>query len=119
LRPPNVVGLADDHVRNRGRTMKRILAASVVATALVVVQAYPAPAQAPVVVPPGSTVIVPGPAVVTPGPAAVAPAPAVVAPAPAASPATVTVITTTVEAPPFCGGAYRPDAGTNFGGCSR
>ena len=99
--------------------MKSIFAAAVVATAFVVVQAYPAPAQTPVVVPPGSTVIVPGPAVVTPGPAAVAPAPAVVAPAPAASPATVTVITTTIPAPPFCGGAYRSDAGTNFGGCTQ
>lgn len=47
---------------------------------------------------------------------AVVPAP----PVPAASPATVTTVTTTVvPRPPFCGGAYRPDAGTNFGSCGR
>lgn len=48
-------------------------------------------------------------------------APAAVVPAPAASPATtVTTITTTTAvavAPPYCGGAYRPDMGTNFGAC--
>jgi len=118
LRPLEPVGLADDHVRSRRTSMKRIFAAAVVATALVVVQAYPVRAQAPVVVPPGSTIVVPGPAVVAPGPAVVAPAPTTVV-VPAASPATVTVITTTVPQPPFCGGAYRPDAGTNFGGCTR
>jgi putative membrane protein len=39
--------------------------------------------------------------------------------APAASPATVTtVVTTTVPPPPpFCGGAYVPGVGTNFGSC--
>jgi len=51
----------------------------------------------------------------------IAQAPAAVVPGPAASPATtVTVITTTTAvtpAPPFCGGAYRPDIGTNFGSC--
>jgi putative membrane protein len=46
------------------------------------------------------------------------------APAPpaavSASPATVTTITTTVRpAPPFCGGAYLPGVGTNFGACTK
>jgi hypothetical protein len=97
--------------------MTKIFGAVLVAVALAVVQVYavgaqtvqvPA-AQPGVVVQPGTTVIVPGPAVVAP-----APAPVVVAPS--ASPATVTVITTTVV-PRHCGGAYRPDMGTNFGGC--
>jgi putative membrane protein len=66
-------------------------------------------AQVPAVPP----VVVAQPPVVVPQPSAVA-----VVPAPAASPATTTVITTTVTPlPPFCGGAYRPDVGTNFGGC--
>jgi putative membrane protein len=50
----------------------------------------------------------------------IAQVPTAVVPAPAASPATtVTTITTTtaVTAPPFCGGSYRPDVGTNFGTC--
>jgi hypothetical protein len=51
----------------------------------------------------------------------IAQVPTAVVPAPAASPATtpVTTITTTtaVTAPPVCGGAYRPDVGTNFGTC--
>jgi putative membrane protein len=55
------------------------------------------------------------------GPAApvavVTPAPAL--PAPSASPATVTTVVTTTPAPPFCGGAYLPGVGTNFGGCPR
>jgi putative membrane protein len=48
-------------------------------------------------------------------------APAVVAvPVPSASPATVTtVITTVTPAPPYCGGAYNPAIGTNFGSCPR
>jgi hypothetical protein len=100
--------------------MKKIFVAAVAATALLVVPAQAVRAQqtqAPaVVVPPGSSVVVPGPAVVAPGSPTVAPAPPVVVPAPSASPATVTVITTTPVVP-FCGGAYRPDAGTNFGGC--
>jgi hypothetical protein len=102
--------------------MKKVFLAAVAATAFLVVpvqavRAQQTPSQAPaVVVPPGSAVVVPGPAVVAPGAPTVAPAPAVVAPAPAASPATVTVITTTPVVP-FCAGAYRPDAGTNFGGC--
>lgn len=96
--------------------MKRTYVAAVAALALVAVQAHGALAQqAPVIITPGPAVIVPGPA---PTVVAPAPAPTVVVPAPAASPATVTVITTTVAAPRFCGGAYRPDAGTNFGGCS-
>jgi hypothetical protein len=99
-----------------------IFGAALVAVALAVVQVHavgaqtvqvPA-AQPGVVVQPGTTVIVPGPAVVAPAPMVVAPAPVVVAPS--ASPATVTVITTTAAAR-FCGGAYRPDMGTNFGGC--
>jgi putative membrane protein len=58
-------------------------------------------AGAPVVPPPSAVAIVPPPA-------------------PAASPATVTVITTTpLPQAPFCSGAYRADAGTNFGGCTR
>jgi putative membrane protein len=66
-----------------------------------------APAQPPAVV------AQPPAVVVQPQPSAVA-----VVPAPAASPATTTVITTTVTPVlPFCGGAYRPDAGTNFGSC--
>ncbi len=105
--------------------MNKPSVAALVATALVGIQVYTAgaqtvqvPAAQPgVVVTPGTTVIVPGPAVVTPAPTMVAPAPVIVEPS--ASPATVTVITTTVAAPPFCGGAYRPDAGTNFGGCGR
>jgi putative membrane protein len=49
-----------------------------------------------------------------------APAPVPVVVAPAASPATVTVITTTVAPPPpFCGGAYLPGVGSNFGSCTR
>jgi putative membrane protein len=51
----------------------------------------------------------------------IAQAPTVVVPAPAASPATtVTTITTTTAVtpmPPFCGGAYLPGVGTNFGSC--
>jgi len=46
--------------------------------------------------------------------------PTTVVPGPAASPATVTTVVTTTAvtpAPPFCGGAYRPDVGTNFAGC--
>jgi putative membrane protein len=40
-------------------------------------------------------------------------------PAPAASPATTTVVTTTVTPlPPYCGGAYLPGVGTNFGACT-
>jgi hypothetical protein len=97
--------------------MKRILGAAVAAIAFVVVQAHTTAAQTPASPnQPPAVIIVPAPApvVVTP-----APAPVVVAPAPAASPPTVTVITTTVAPqPPFCGGAYRSDAGTNFGGCS-
>jgi putative membrane protein len=50
-----------------------------------------------------------------------APPPTVVAtpppPVPAASPATVTVVTRTVVPPPYCGGAYLPGVGTNFGSC--
>ena len=95
--------------------MKRILGAAVAAVALVVVQAPTAGAQTPASPnQPPAVIIVPAPAPVVVAPA---PAPTVVVPAPAASPATVTVITTTVAMPPFCGGAYRPDAGTNFGGC--
>jgi hypothetical protein len=98
--------------------MKRILGVAVATIALVVVQAHTTAAQTPSSPnQPPAVIIVPAPApvVVTP-----APAPVVVAPAPAASPATVTVITTTTTpAPPFCGGVYRADAGTNFGGCSR
>ena len=43
------------------------------------------------------------------------------APAPAASPATVTTVitTTVVPPPPYCGGAYLPGVGTNFGSCVR
>jgi len=68
-------------------------------------------AQAPVVQAP---VIVAQPPVAVPQPSVVT-----VVPAPAASPATTTVITTTVvPLSPFCGGAYRADAGTNFGGCT-
>ena len=66
-------------------------------------------AAAPAAPPPPVIAVVPPPPVV-----AVVPPPP-----PAASPATVTVITTTVAQPPFCGGAYRSDAGTNFGGCTR
>lgn len=96
--------------------MKRILGVAVATIALVVVQAHTTAAQSPASPnQPPAVIIVPAPA-----PAIVAPAPVVIAPAPAASPATVTVITTTTApAPPFCGGAYRADAGTNFGGCSR
>ena len=95
--------------------MKRILGAAVAAIALVVVQAHTTPAQTPASPnQPPAVIIVPAPA-----PVVVAPAPPPVVVAPAASPATVTVITTTVAPqPPFCGGAYRADAGTNFGGCS-
>ena len=95
--------------------MKRILGAAVAAIALVVVQAHTTPAQTPASPnQPPAVIIVPAPA-----PVVVAPAPPPVVVAPAASPATVTVITTTVAPqPPFCGGAYRSDAGTNFGGCS-
>ena len=96
--------------------MRKIIGAALFAATLVVqidavgAQTVQVPAAQPgVVVQPGTTVIVPAPA-----PTVVAPAPVVVAPS--ASPATVTVITTTV-APRFCGGAYRPDMGTNFGGC--
>jgi putative membrane protein len=59
------------------------------------------------------------PAVAPPAgaPVAVVPVPP---PPPAASPATVTtIVTTTVPAPPFCGGAYLPGVGTNFGSCGR
>jgi putative membrane protein len=40
-------------------------------------------------------------------------------PVPAASPATTTTVVTTTVAPvpPFCGGAYLPGVGTNFGSC--
>ena len=94
--------------------MKRILGAAVAAIAFVVVQAHITEAQTPASPnQPPAVIIVPAPAPVIVAPAS---APVVVAPAPA----TVTVITTTVAPqPPFCGGAYRPDAGTNFGGCSR
>jgi putative membrane protein len=51
----------------------------------------------------------------------IAQVPAIVVPGPAASPATtVTTITTTTAVtplPPFCGGAYVPGVGTNFGSC--
>ena len=51
----------------------------------------------------------------------IAQVPTVVVPVPAASPATtVTTITTTTAVtplPPFCGGAYAPGVGTNFGAC--
>jgi len=51
----------------------------------------------------------------------IAQVPTAVVPVPAASPATtVTTITTTTAvtpAPPFCGGAYLPGVGTNFGSC--
>ena len=66
---------------------------------------------------PPVVIIQPPPAVAAQPPAVVVtPPPAPVIVAPAASPATVTVITTTPS--PFCGGAYRADAGTNFGGCT-
>jgi putative membrane protein len=44
---------------------------------------------------------------------------AVAVPAPAASPATVTTVITTTVAPlpPYCGGAFLPGVGTNFGAC--
>jgi putative membrane protein len=73
-------------------------------------------AQVPAAQPP--VVIVPPPPAVAAQPPAVVvtPPPAPVIVAPSASPPTVTVITTTPS--PFCGGAYRPDAGTNFGGCT-
>ncbi|HMH49244.1 MAG TPA: DUF4142 domain-containing protein [Candidatus Acidoferrum sp.] len=72
-------------------------------------------AQMPAGPPP--VVIVPPPAVVAQPPAVVVtPPPAPVIVSPAASPATVIVITTTPS--PFCGGAYRRDAGTNFSGCT-
>jgi putative membrane protein len=52
----------------------------------------------------------------------IAQAPVAIVPVPAASPATtVTTITTTTAVavpPPFCGGAYRPGMGTNFGACA-
>ena len=52
----------------------------------------------------------------------IAQVPSVIVPAPAASPATATVttITTTTAVtplPPYCGGAYVPGVGTNFGAC--
>jgi hypothetical protein len=101
--------------------MKKILGAAVAAIAFVVVQAHTTVAQTPSSPnQPPAVIIVPAPAPVivapAPAPVVVVPAPTVVAPA--ASPATVTVITTTVAPQlPFCGGAYRVDAGTNFGGC--
>lgn len=53
--------------------------------------------------------------------ARIAQMPIAVVPVPSASPATTetitTVTTTVVPAPPFCGGVYRPDTGTNFGTC--
>lgn len=68
-----------------------------------------AQATVPVVPAPPAAAVVPAPA---PAVTAVVPAP------PAASPPTTVVVTTTVvPQPPFCGGAYRPDAGTNFAGC--
>jgi putative membrane protein len=50
----------------------------------------------------------------------IAQAPVAVVPVPAASPATTvtTITTTTAVVPPFCGGAYIPGMGTNFGACA-